>query len=1036
MKDFLTFDDMEVHPKPNLNVIIGPNGTGKSTIMCGLALALCQKPAVTGRGKEVSEYVKHGKETATVEVEIYRGQTQKTNLVVRRVFNRSNASQFYLQGEKASYKEVEISLKKLRIQLDNLCQFLPQDRVVEFAKMNNVQLLENTEKTVGGQSLFEQHEAVRSSGGEVQQLRTRLKQIQQQYQAELDKNSSVEAEVRNHEVRKGLELEIGDMQTRRLWFLYTQQRMQHLQLKKQKEKLLSELNSIKERWQPEEDLIKKFQKAAEGVKNKIKIEERLVSSMLSESSGLEARWSEFEEQRQDAVREYQGREERCRQQQQNLLGLQRQLAAIQAEIEDYNEKQLQPDMDDESLQRRIGELTNELQAAASQLSVLQNRLHETVNKHSNQLKALKQLADQLDRMQDTNRRRMQLLQQRHSDAYHAAMWLQQNAHRFKDTVYPPICTLLNVRDPTYAQYVEDRIPRSDLIAFVCRNKDDVNLFKQLMDEQKWAVNIVHSGSNSLGGFKPQYSEAMIKKLGFDMYLLSAVEGPDAVLHYLCKTYNLHNIPVAIRDSVNEKRVPQDFVRFYIGDSRYHNNRSRYTKDVMTNLSVVQKPTLLTVTVNTQLLEELRAQQQRMQEEIAASDQMAKQLRQDEANLLQTLEEKRRLKQQLLQQRNHRKTLLARLAQKQEQITRTENDRVDLTEALGVKEQKLQAATRNMLTVLKGWSELSQRQSAVKHGLTAQRSKYKCLNDTITELSNAVLEMEELHTQKKQEVVEATALVKETIKAGQDTLAELLKSLGLESASQINDAVRSQFSEGVQGLEATEQKLTELEAHRDCLVTADVQVVDEYNRRKKQIENLSLQLNRLQEEESRQAVSMAEQRAEWLSNVASLTTTINASFGRLMARMKCAGEVKLSKPENEDDLSKYGLSICVRFRGSERLRELTAQQQSGGERAVSTALYLLSLQTLSAVPFRCADEINQGMDAENERQMFTMLVEHMTDRNASQYFLITPKLLPNLPYNDRVNFICVFNGPKISSQISIKDVFKRKNKLKKAKSRAC
>ena len=61
---------------------------------------------------------------------------------------------------------------------------------------------------------------------------------------------------------------------------------------------------------------------------------------------------------------------------------------------------------------------------------------------------------------------------------------------------------------------------------------------------------------------------------------------------------------------------------------------------------------------------------------------------------------------------------------------------------------------------------------------------------------------------------------------------------------------------------------------------------------------------------------------------------------------------------QDDLSKYGLSIWVRFRGCERLRELTAQQQSGGERAVSTALYLLALQSMSAVPFRCADEINQ------------------------------------------------------------------------------
>ncbi|KAA0204071.1 hypothetical protein HAZT_HAZT007478 [Hyalella azteca] len=100
------------------------------------------------------------------------------------------------------------------------------------------------------------------------------------------------------------------------------------------------------------------------------------------------------------------------------------------------------------------------------------------------------------------------------------------------------------------------------------------------------------------------------------------------------------------------------------------------------------------------------------------------------------------------------------------------------------------------------------------------------------------------------------------------------------------------------------------------------------------------------------------RAEWLNSINKLTETISASFSRLMARMKCAGEVKLSTPDNEDDLSKYGLTIWVRFRGSEKLRELTAMQQSGGERAVSTALYLLALQTMSTVPFRCADEINQ------------------------------------------------------------------------------
>ena len=36
----------------------------------------------------------------------------------------------------------------LNIQVGNLCQFLPQERVTEFARMNPQQLLESTEKAV------------------------------------------------------------------------------------------------------------------------------------------------------------------------------------------------------------------------------------------------------------------------------------------------------------------------------------------------------------------------------------------------------------------------------------------------------------------------------------------------------------------------------------------------------------------------------------------------------------------------------------------------------------------------------------------------------------------------------------------------------------------------------------------------------------------------------------------------------------------------------------------------------------------------
>lgn len=66
-------------------------------------------------------------------------------------------------------------------------------------------------------------------------------------------------------------------------------------------------------------------------------------------------------------------------------------------------------------------------------------------------------------------------------------------------------------------------------------------------------------------------------------------------------------------------------------------------------------------------------------------------------------------------------------------------------------------------------------------------------------------------------------------------------------------------------------------------------------------------------------------------------------------------------------------------------------QSGGERAVAIAVYSLSLQHITNVPFRCVDEINQGMDPRNERKIFEMLVEETSKSGRSQYFFVTPKV---------------------------------------------
>jgi hypothetical protein len=81
---------------------------------------------------------------------------------------------------------------------------------------------------------------------------------------------------------------------------------------------------------------------------------------------------------------------------------------------------------------------------------------------------------------------------------------------------------------------------------------------------------------------------------------------------------------------------------------------------------------------------------------------------------------------------------------------------------------------------------------------------------------------------------------------------------------------------------------------------------------------------------------------------------------------------------------------------------------------------MALQDLMTSPFRCVDEINQGLDERNERLVFKRIVENSTQPprsdsltdHSGQYFLITPKILPNLTdmEEEAVEILNIMNGP--------------------------
>lgn len=54
-----------------------------------------------------------------------------------------------------------------------------------------------------------------------------------------------------------------------------------------------------------------------------------------------------------------------------------------------------------------------------------------------------------------------------------------------------------------------------------------------------------------------------------------------------------------------------------------------------------------------------------------------------------------------------------------------------------------------------------------------------------------------------------------------------------------------------------------------------------------------------------------------------------------------------------------------------------------------------------------------MDTNNERRIFELIVDCTCQETSSQYFLITPKLVPNLNYSRNMAVHIVHNGPFIA-----------------------
>ncbi|XP_062064379.1 structural maintenance of chromosomes protein 5 isoform X2 [Lepus europaeus] len=1003
MENFLTYDVCEVSPGPHLNMIIGANGTGKSSIVCAICLGLAGKPAFMGRADKVGFFVKRGCSRGMVEIELFRASG---NLVITREIDvAKNQSFWFINKKSTTQKIVEEQVAALNIQVGNLCQFLPQDKVGEFAKLSKIELLEATEKSIGPPEMHRYHCELKNFREKEKQLETSCKEKTEYLEKMIQRNERYKQDVeRFYERKRHLDL-IEMLEAKRPWVEYENVRQEYEEVKQARDRVKEEVRKLKEGQIPMTRRMEEIEKQRHVLEAQIKekaTDIKETSQKCKQKQDIIERKDKHIEELQQALIVKQNEEH----------DRQRRISNTRKMIEDL-QNELKTAENCENLQPQIDAITNDLRRVQDEKALCEGEIIDKRRERETLEKEKKNVDDHIVRFDNLMNQKEDKLRQRYRDTYDAVLWLRNNRDKFKQRVCEPIMLTINMKDNKNAKYIENHIPSNDLRAFVFESQEDMEVFlKEVRDNKKLRVNAVIAPKNSYAAKAPSRSLNELKQYGFFSYLRELFDAPDPVMSYLCCQYHIHEVPVGTeRTRERIERVIQEtrLKQIYTAEEKYVVKTSFYSNKLISSNTSLKVAQFLTVTVDLEQRRHLEEQLKEINRKLQLVESGLSTLRETNKHLEHKDNELRQKKKELLERKTRKRQLEQKITSKLGSLKLMEQDTCNL------EEEERKATTK------------------IKE-INVQKAKL------VTELTNLVKICTSLHIQKVDLILQNTTVISEKNKLESDYMAassqlrvteqhfveldenrqrllqkckELMKrarqvcNLGAEQT--VPQEYQTAFQDLPNTLDEIDALLTEERSRASCFTGLNPTVVEEYTKREEEIEQLTKELKGKRIELDRYRENISQVKERWLNPLKELVEKINEKFSNFFSSMQCAGEVDLHT-ENEEDYDKYGIRIRVKFRSSTQLHELTPHHQSGGERSVSTMLYLMALQELNRCPFRVVDEINQGMDPINERRVFEMVVNTACKENTSQYFFITPKLLQNLPYSEKMTVLFVYNGP--------------------------
>ncbi|KAI5476483.1 hypothetical protein MNV49_007730 [Pseudohyphozyma bogoriensis] len=1020
LENFVTYDKVEFAPGPSLNMVLGPNGTGKSTIACAIAIGLGFPIKVLGRSNRISEYVKTGHNEGWIEIEL-KGKIGKRNAVIRRYIHREDEkTSFTLNGKTATAKEISEKMKELNVQISNLCTFLPQDRVASFAQLSSPDLLKETQKAAGDRRLSNWQETLIKEHKNEKDLASKLEAVMDQLKRQKDKHTAQERDVQAFEQRRNLEHERDVLNLLIPYAEFNIARDKWNIAKEDRERLKNEVAELEAENKPFmdskealENAVKHYADGKKVLTTKLASNHKEVSKKDGAIKRSESDIAKVREQLEAITKDEKARKTK-------ISNLSKDVERMERKLGDKPEE---PDYTD------IKKLLAENARERAEWSEKSNEFKAEAEGYEREVQALikdeQKVTQQLKTLHDVKARRLQAVKDDDRDTLRAYLWVreQRKNGKFKGKVYEPPKISLNLKPfngKTHTALAEAPISRAAFRTFLFEYREDYEYMmgeladKGIEDEfgkAKLRINGAQLGTwRTKADIRYRTTEEVRENWGFDCWAIDLVDGPEAVLAWLCEEHNLNAMPIALtnRPVISaEVEASQAISRYYTPDGSHSIKYSKYGKQsALVETRWLERPRHLSTGIDEAKQRELQQQASQFatrKAELKTEFQRCGASQDEALERYQAVDnERKKLVKERENMRDPVKSWLA--AEVKLNGTRTA---LEAAKALpsgdarrAEKQNDMRGHSEKRLRLVLEYKDLVMKSSKLQLDLTTLQLRHLQAETDLRAMSSSAdakdQELNEKKTEYERLIAETSALhkkAKEVIKHAEDMVQEADEDIREEVGKRDKSTPLAELLQAQGDVSARLLSMNEISP----------EILRQYEKREADIAELEKKVEKGQADLDKSTALIAKVKAKWLPKLDRLVKRISAKFSEAFELLGLTGELNIAKDEDYD---KWGIQIMVSFRDGEALQPLSAQRQSGGERALTTVMYLMALAGLAQAPFSLVDEINQGMDQRVERNVHNTLVKTTCKDDVGQYFLITPKLLPELEYHPKMKVLIV------------------------------